>query len=133
MVWNACSKARLWHNAPVHSASSFIVIFIDDALAQDAAAGAMSGTSMFVMIGIFFLIMYFMIIRPQNKRVKEHRALVDALQKGDEVSVSGGLMGRITHIGQTSVRLEIADGVEVRVRKDSVNNVLPKGSLAKSD
>ncbi len=108
------------------------MVFISDALAQDGAS-PMSGWSMFVMIGIFFLIMYFMIIRPQNKRVKEHRSLVDSLQKGDEVSTNGGLMGRVRHVGSTTVRLELAEGIEVRLRKDAVSNVLPKGSLAKSD
>ena len=66
---------------------------IENAMAQDAGAGVMGGWSMFFMIAIFFAIMYFMIIRPQNKRVKEHRALVDALQKGDEIATNGGLMG----------------------------------------
>ena len=108
------------------------MILIDDAMAQDAA-GAMGGWSMFAMIAIFFAIMYFMIIRPQNKRAKEHRALLDSLQKGDEVSTSGGLMGRITRIGSSTIRLELTEGVEVRLRRDSVSNVLPKGSLAKSD
>ena len=109
------------------------MILIDDAMAQDAAAGAMGGWSMFAMIAIFFAIMYFMIIRPQNKRVKEHRVLVDSLQKGDEVATNGGLMGRITRVGASTLRLELADGVEVRLRRDAVSNVLPKGSLAKSD
>lgn len=108
------------------------MILISDALAQDGAA-AMGGWSMFAMIGIFFLIMYFMIIRPQNKRVKDHRDLVDSLQKGDEISTNGGLMGRIKHVGTSTVRLELADGIEVRLRKDAVSNVLPKGSLEKSD
>ncbi len=108
------------------------MILISDALAQDGAA-AMGGWSMFAMIGIFFLIMYFMIIRPQNKRVKDHRDLVNSLQKGDEISTNGGLMGRIKHVGANTVRLELAEGIEVRLRKDAVSNVLPKGSLAKSD
>ena len=117
---------------PTRTGVSDPMFLIDDAMAQDAA-GPMGGWSMFAMIAIFFAIMYFMIIRPQNKRVKEHRALIDSLQKGDEVSTNGGLMGRITHIGSSTVRLELAEGVEVRLRRDSVSNVLPKGSLAKSD
>ena len=109
------------------------MILVDDAMAQDAAVGAMGGWSMFAMIAIFFAIMYFMIIRPQNKRVKEHRSLIDSLQKGDEVATSGGLMGRITRVGSSTIGLELVEGVEVRVRRDAVSNILPKGSLAKSD
>ena len=108
------------------------MLLIENAMAQDAAA-APGGWSLFIMIGIFFVIMYFMIIRPQNKRAKEHRALLAALQKGDEVSTSGGLMGRIAKIGESTVRLELAEGIEIRLRKDAVSSVLPKGSLAKSD
>ena len=108
------------------------MFLINDAVAQDAG-GAMSGTSMFVMIAIFFAIMYFMIIRPQNKRAKEHRSLVDSLQKGDEVSTGGGLMGRVKQVGATTLRLELTEGVDVQLRKDAVTNILPKGSLAKSD
>ena len=105
---------------------------INDAMAQDAAAGAESWSIIF-MIGIFFLFLYFLVIRPQNKRMKEHQALVASVQKGDEVATSGGLMGRVAQIGETTVRLEIAEGTEVQLRKDAISNVLPKGSLAKSD
>ena len=108
------------------------MFLIDDAMAQDAAAGAESWSIIF-MIGIFFLFLYFLVIRPQNKRVKEHQALVAGVQKGDEVVTSGGLMGRVAKLGETTVRLEVADGMELQLRKDSISSVLPKGSLSKSD
>ncbi len=88
---------------------------------------------MFIMIGIFFLIMYFMIIRPQNKRTKEHQSLINSLEKGDEIATNGGMLGKVTHVGESSVRLTIAEGVEIRIRKAAISDILPKGSLAKSD
>ena len=105
---------------------------LENAHAQTGATGS-AGMELLIMVGIFFLIMYFMIIRPQNKRAKEHRALLAALQKGDEVGTTGGLMGRVAKIGESTVRLELAEGIEIRLRKDAVSSVLPKGSLAKSD
>ena len=80
------------------------------------------------LIGMF-AIMYFFLIRPQVKRQKEHKKLIEALQKGDEVQTMGGLMGKITDIGDTFVKLEVADNVIVTVRRVSVESVMPKGSL----
>lgn len=108
------------------------MFLIDDAMAQDASSGAESWSIVFT-IGIFFIFLYLLVIRPQNKRVKEHQALVSSVEKGDEVVTNGGLMGRIVKVGETSVRLEIAEGTEVSLRKDSISSVLPKGSLASSD
>ena len=74
-------------------------------------------------------IMYFLMIRPQMKRAKEHRAMLDKLSKGDEVMTSGGIAGTVTDIGDNFVTLEVADNVRVRVQKAAVGNVLPKGTL----
>ena len=74
-------------------------------------------------------IMYFLMIRPQMKRAKEHRAMLDKLSKGDEVITSGGIAGTVTDIGDNFVTLEVADNVRVRVQKAAVGNVLPKGTL----
>ena len=100
---------------------------INDAYAQTSQAGG--GMSMLVMIGIFFLIMYFMIIRPQNKRAKEHNKLIDSLTNGTEVVISNGIMGKIVGIKDDSIELEISKSVSIKVRKNSVSTVLPKGSI----
>ena len=69
------------------------------------------------MIGIFFAIMYFMIIRPQQKRSKDHRKLIESLSKGDEIVTSGGVLGKILKVGDNSVTLEIAEGVAIKLQK----------------
>lgn len=103
---------------------------IGDALAQSgAAAPPGAGLNMFLMIGVFFLIMYFMIIRPQSKQAKEHRRLIESLSKGDEVTTSGGLVGKITDVGDQHVKLELTEGCTVALQKSAVSKVLPKGTL----
>ena len=89
------------------------------------------GMEFFIMIGIFFAIMYFMIIRPQTKRAKEHKALVDSLGKGDEVVVTGGLLGKIRDLDENFITLEIASGVEVQVQRQAITSVMPKGTMKK--
>ena len=97
---------------------------INDAYAQTPQSGG--GMSMLIMIGIFFVIMYFMIIRPQNKRAKEHNKLIDSLTNGTEVVVSNGIMGKIVGIKDDTIDLEISKGINIKVRKNSVSTVLPK-------
>jgi preprotein translocase subunit YajC len=80
------------------------------------------------LIGMF-AIMYFFLIRPQMKRQKEHKKMVEALKKGDEVQTMGGLMGKIQDLGDNFVKLEVADGVILTVRRVAVEAVMPKGSL----
>ena len=101
---------------------------INNAYAQSPAV-ADGGMSMLIMVGLFFVIMYFMIIRPQNKRVKEHNKLIDSLSNGTEVVVSNGIMGKIIKIKDDVVELEIANDVSIKVRKSSITTVLPKGSI----
>ncbi|MCG6861822.1 MAG: preprotein translocase subunit YajC [Chromatiaceae bacterium] len=103
--------------------------FISDALAQDAAAS--QGDPL---LGLLFpiglvVILYFLMIRPQVKRQKEHKKMVEALGKGDEVATMGGVVGRITDLGENFAKLEVADGVEVKIRRQAVESVLPKGSI----
>ena len=100
---------------------------INNAYAQTPQSGG--GMSMLIMIGIFFVIMYFMIIRPQNKRAKEHNRLIDSLTNGTEVVVSNGIMGKIVGIKDDTIDLEISKGINIKVRKNSVSTVLPKGSI----
>ena len=78
---------------------------------------------------LMFVVLYFVMIRPQMKKAKEHKAMVEALAKGDEVVVGGGMMGRISKIGDTALTLEIAPGVEVQFQREAVAQVLPKGTL----
>ena len=87
------------------------------------------GMSMIIMMVVLFGLMYFMMIRPQMKRQKEHRALISALAKGDEVVTNGGLAGRVDEVGETFVTIEIAPNVKVKLQKGAVQQVLPKGSL----
>lgn len=103
--------------------------FINDALAEAAPASGTGG-----MMGLIFpiglmLILYFFMIRPQVKRQKAHRALVESLKKGDEIQTSGGLMGRLTEVGENFVKVDVADGLEVTIRRAAVEAVMPKGTL----
>jgi len=101
---------------------------ISDAHAQASVPGGDGGMSIIFLIGMF-VIMYFFLIRPQVKRQKEHKAMVGGLKKGDEIQTSGGMMGKITEIGDNFMKVEIADNVVVTVRKASVEAIMPKGSL----
>ena len=85
---------------------------------------------MLVMVGIFFVIMYFMIIRPQSKRQKEQKALMASISKGDEVVTSGGMMGKIKGVTDDVVRIELAENVIIKVQKHAINSVLPKGTIS---
>lgn len=105
------------------------MIFISDAYAEAAPAQDGGGTEMVVMIGIFFVIMYFMIIRPQQKRQKEHKSLMGSLSKGDEVVTNGGIMGKIKSVSDDIVRIELAENVVIKVQKHAIGSVLPKGTL----
>lgn len=105
-------------------------MLISDAFAQ-AAAPAQSDASwisLLPMVGILVLF-YFLLIRPQSKRAKEHKQMVEALQRGDEVITNGGLLGQIANVSESYVIVEIAPGVEVTVLKTSVQTLLPKGTL----
>ena len=75
------------------------------------------------------VVLYFVMIRPQMKRQKEHRAMIDALAKGDEVATAGGLLGKVTKLGDSHLGVEIAAGVEVQLQRSAVVQVLPKGTL----
>lgn len=97
-------------------------------LAQ-AAAPQTGGFSMLIFMAVAFGAMYFLMIRPQTKRQKEHRAMVAALAKGDEVVSNGGIAGRVDEVGETFITVEIAPNVKVKLQKGMVSQVLPKGSL----
>jgi len=103
-------------------------LFISDALAQPGAApqdGSLLG--LLFPIGLV-VILYFLMIRPQVKRQKEHKKMVEALAKGDEITTVGGIVGRIIDLGDNFAKLEVAGGIEVKIRRQSVESILPKGS-----
>jgi preprotein translocase subunit YajC len=102
--------------------------FISDAMAQSPAPTGDGGMSIIFLVGMF-AIMYFFLIRPQVKRQKEHKAMVEALKKGDEIQTMGGMMGKIIELGDNFMKVEVADNVIVTVRKTAVEAVMPKGSL----
>jgi len=103
--------------------------FIADAWAQADAGGQGSPYVTLIMLAGMFAVFWFLLIRPQQKRAKEHKAMVDTLAKGDEVVTGGGVLGRITHVGPTYVTVEIADKIEIKVQRPAIQAVLPKGSL----
>lgn len=105
--------------------------FIADAHAQAAAAGAPPGGEFF-QIGfliLMFAVFYFIAIRPQRKRQKEHQALISALGKGDEVVTSSGILGKVVKLEDDYVVLSVADNVELKFQRVSIHAVLPKGTL----
>ena len=105
-------------------------MFVSTAFAQtaDGSAGGMDIMGMLPLV-LLFVLLYFLMIRPQAKKQKEYKATLDALQKGDEVVAGGGVLGKITHVGDQFVTIEIASGTEIVVQKLSVQTVLPKGTL----
>ncbi|MCA1767738.1 MAG: preprotein translocase subunit YajC [Idiomarina sp.] len=105
--------------------------FISSAYAQDAGGSGGGGMELIFMLVMFALIFYFMIYRPQAKRVKKHKELMGSLSKGDEVLTQGGLVGKITKVSEEQDFLVIAltDELEVTIQKGSVTSVLPKGTM----
>src|SRR5512139_2725051 len=97
--------------------------------AAPAAADPTGGFMQLLPMILMFVVLWFLMIRPQMKKAKEHKALLEALAKGDEVVTQGGLAGRITKVGDNYVSLEIAEGTEVVVQKPAIGLVLPKGTL----
>jgi len=102
-------------------------VLISPAFAQ--GTGDMGQWTGLLPIVLMFVLLYFMLIRPQMKRAKEHKAMTDALQKGEEVITSGGVLGKITKVGEAYLTLEVAPGVEVNVQRGSVQTLLPKGTI----
>ena len=105
-------------------------MFISSAYAQTAIGGDMSSTLTGMLpLVLMFVVLYFVMIRPQMKRQKEHKSMIDALAKGDEVATSGGIIGKVTRLQETTLGLEIANGVEIKIQRSAVVQVLPKGAV----
>ena len=103
-------------------------MFISQAWAQSGGAQG-GGIESMLLIVLMFGVLYFMMIRPQMKRAKEHKTMLEALQKGDEVVSGGGILGRITKISEAYVTLEVAQGVEMVLQRSAIQVVLPKGTI----
>ncbi len=105
-------------------------MFISSAYAQTAAPGGVESSLLSLApLVLMFVVLYFIMIRPQMKKQKEHRAMVDALAKGDEVVIAGGVLGKVAKLGDTYLGVEVANGVELQVQRISVIQVLPKGTF----
>lgn len=104
-------------------------LFISNAYAEGAApaqgAGIMDFLPLFALVAVF----YFLILRPQQKRAKEVKQMLEAMQKGDEVVTSGGVVGRVAKLGDTYVGIEVAEGVTISVQKSAIQSILPKGTI----
>lgn len=106
--------------------------FISDAWAQDGG-GATSGLFSLIPLILIFVIFYFLLLRPQIKRAKEHRKMTETLARGDEVVTNGGLLGRITRLDEAFISVEVADGVVVRVQRTAISQMMPKGTFRKEN
>ena len=109
-------------------------MFISQAFAQTAPAAASGGGAESQLLSILplvlmFVVLYFIMIRPQMKRQKEHKAMIEAVAKGDEVVTAGGMLGKVSKLGETYVSVEVANNVEVQVQRTAITQVLPKGTL----
>jgi len=104
-------------------------VFISSAFAQAPAAGGDAGLMSFLPIILMFVLLYFLMIRPQMKRAKEHKTMVEALQKGDEVITAGGVLGRIAKVSDAYVTVEVAPNTEISLQRTAVQTLLPKGTL----
>jgi preprotein translocase subunit YajC len=102
---------------------------ISNAYAQAAAGGGDAGFMGLLPIVLMFVLLYFLMIRPQMKRAKEQKQMVEALQKGDEVVTAGGVLGRISELGEAYITLEVAPNTEINVQRAAVQTLLPKGTI----
>jgi preprotein translocase subunit YajC len=104
-------------------------LFIPEAWAEAAPAAPQdAGLMGFVPLIVIFVLFYFLLIRPQMKRAKEHRKLVEALSKNDEIVTTGGLLGKVTDVEESFLTVEIAEGVKVKVQRNAVTSLVPKGT-----
>lgn len=104
-------------------------MFISSVQAAEAAGGQAGGLQTIIMMVLFAVVFYFLLIRPQSKRQKEHKTMLEAIQKGDEVVTSGGILGKVNKITDGFIVLNVAQGVEMKFQKHSVTASLPKGTI----
>ncbi len=102
--------------------------FISNAMAAGEGPQG-GGMQLVIMVALFFGIMYFMIIRPQSKKAKEHTALLDALSKGDEVVTNGGILGKISKLGDNFIELKVSENSSIKIQRHAISSVMPKGTM----
>jgi preprotein translocase subunit YajC len=103
--------------------------FISDVMAQTGGASSTPGWVQFLPMVLLFVVFYFLLIRPQQKRTKQHKQMVTELSKGDEVVTNGGVLGKITDVSDNFLTIEIAKGVEIKVQRSMVQSMMPKGTI----
>lgn len=104
-------------------------MFISNAYAADPAQDPTGGLMQFLPLVVIFILFYFMLIRPQMKRAKEQKNMLEALQKGDEVVTAGGLLGKVVKVNENYISVEIADNTTINVQKQAISSLLPKGTI----
>ncbi len=104
-------------------------MFISTVQAAEEGSGSADGTSTIIMMVLFAVVFYFLLIRPQSKRSKEHKTMIEAIQKGDEVVTNGGIIGKVSKITDGFIILNVAQGVEIKFQKHAVTASLPKGTI----
>ncbi len=104
-------------------------MFISTVQAAESAPASADGTSTIIMMVLFAVVFYFLLIRPQSKRAKEHKTMIEAVQKGDEVVTNGGIIGKVSKITEGFIILNVAQGVEIKFQKHAVTASLPKGTI----
>lgn len=104
-------------------------ILISDAWAQAAGTSQQGGLLSLLPLVAIFVVFYFLLIRPQQKRAKEHKKMTEAIAKGDEVITNGGTLGKVTGVGESFITVEVATGVEIKVQRSAVQALMPKGTI----
>ncbi len=104
-------------------------IFISDAYAQAAGESSQGSLMSLLPLVAIFIVFYFLLIRPQQKRAKEHRKMTEAIAKGDEVVTTGGTLGKVTGVGESFVSVEVSAGVEIKVQRAAIQALMPKGTI----
>jgi preprotein translocase subunit YajC len=117
--------------AATPNAQGIPIVLISTAYAQTAPAATAGAfdPSAFILPLVMVAAIYFMVIRPQMKRQKEHKSLIDALAKGDEIVTAGGMLGRVSKLGESYLHVEVANGTEIQIQRSAVVQVLPKGTF----
>ena len=104
-------------------------LFISDAYAQAASAPQQGGLMSLLPLVAIFVVFYFLLIRPQQKRAKEHKKMTEAIAKGDEVVTTGGTLGKVKAVGESFITVEVATGVEIKVQRAAIQALMPKGTI----
>lgn len=105
-----------------------MIPLISDAMAQSGGAGPASGLVSLLPLVLIFVLFYFLLIRPQQKRAKQHREMVASVKKGDEVVTNGGTLGKVVDVGENFLTLEVSDNVNIKVQRQSIQSMMPKGT-----